>query len=211
MSLRKNTFQVAATRELDYQQRLGGVRHTSDVIGRKKMIAGESVFVTRHGLAIAILFLTACQTSTNNIQPTNRGTDAVKQTNVWLENYEKQGPTPNSRVDMLQKEIWRDKPQYAALAGARHVKEVRMTYAAPGKCPGGLRPGEVDAKVDVSFVVGLDGRVEDARVIWSSDDRFNAAALEAMRQDTFIPAMGPNGVERAMYVKPYHFTTAGAY
>jgi TonB family protein len=111
----------------------------------------------------------------------------------------------------LQNQIWSDKPQYAALAGAKHLKEVRMTHSALAKCPRGLGPDEVDAKVDVSFVVGLDGRVEDARVIWSSDERFNPAALEAIRQDAFIPATGPIGAERAMYVRAYHFTKAGAY
>jgi TonB family protein len=180
------------------------------------MTLGESIlFVARHGLTIATaLVLTACQTTsiaTPKVQPTNAGGDTVKQANVWFENLEKHPAALTSPVIQLQNQVWNDKPQYAALAGAKHLKEVRMTYAAAAICPGGLGPGEVDAKVDVSFVVGLDGRVEDARVIWSSDERFNAAALEAMRQDTFIPAKGPNGVERAMYVKPYHFTTAGGY
>ena len=130
---------------------------------------------------------------------------------LGFENLEKHPAAPTSPVVQLQNQIWRDKPEYAALSGAQHLKEARMTHAAPAKCPGGLGPSEVDAKVDVSFVVGLDGRVEDARVIWSSDERFNAASLEAMRHDIFIPAMGSNGAERAMYVKPYHFTTAGAY
>jgi TonB family protein len=155
------------------------------------------------GLAIAV--------DTPKFQPSNGGADAVKQTNAWFENLEKQAPEPNSALVTLQNQVWSDKPQYAVLAGAKHVKEARMTYAAMAKCPGGLDRGEANAKVDVSFVVGLDGGVEDARVIWSSDDRFNRAALEAMRQDKFIPAMGPTGAERAMYVKPYHFTMAGSY
>jgi TonB family protein len=182
-------------------------------ISRFKSYVGE--FATWPGLAVttAALFVTACQTtstSNNRVQPTDPSTDAVKQTNVWFENYERQAPAPDSPSVKLENQIWRDKSQYAALAGAKHLKEVRMKYAAPAKCPGGLGPGEVDAKVDVSFVVGLDGRVEDARVIWSSDDRFNAAALEAMREDTFVAAVGPAGAERAMYVKPFHFTAAGS-
>jgi TonB family protein len=182
---------------------------------KQKMISRTSAFATRHGLVIATAtILAACQATSIDapkVRPTNAETDAVKQTNVWFENFEKQAPTPDSPVVKLQNQIWRDKPQYAALAGAKHLKEVRMTYAALAKCPGGLGPGEVDAKVDVSFVVGLDGRVEDARVIWSSDERFNPAALEAIQQDAFIPAMGPIGAERAMYVRPYHFTKTGAY
>jgi TonB family protein len=177
---------------------------------------GESLLIAaRNGLAFApAVALAACQTAsatTPKVQPTDAGSDAVKQANVWFENLEKHPAASTSPVVQLQNQIWRDKPQYAALSRAKHLKEARMTHAAPAKCPGGLSPGEVDAKVDVSFVVGLDGRVEDARVIWSSDERFNAASLEAMRHDTFIPAMGSNGAERAMYVKPYHFTTAGAY
>jgi TonB family protein len=179
------------------------------------MICKESAFATRCTLAIATAtILAACQTP--SIKPpdaplASAGTDAVERSNLWFENYEKQAPAPDLLVVKLQNDIWRDKPQYAGLAGAKHLKEVRMTYAALANCPGGLGPGAVDAKVDVSFVVGLDGRVEDARVIWSSDERFNPAALEAIRQDTFTPAMGHRGAERAMYVRPYHFTQAGAY
>jgi TonB family protein len=179
------------------------------------MICRESMFATRRVLATAAAtILAACQTASikpPKAQLAGAGTDAVAQTNVWFENYEKQAPVADSQLVKMQNDIWRDKPSYASLAGARHLKEVRMTYAALAKCPAGLGPGEVDAKVDVSFVVGLDGRVEDARVIWSSDERFNPAALEAIRQDAFIPAMGLRGAERAMYVRPYHFTQAGAY
>jgi TonB family protein len=179
------------------------------------MIGAKSVFATRHGLVIAAaVIVAACQTTTIKapaVQPGDAGTDAVNQTNVWFENFEKEAPTPNSPLIKLQNQIWRDKPQYQALAGAKHLKEVRMRYAALAKCPGGLGPVEVDAKVDVSFVVGLDGRVEDARVIWSSDEGFNQAALDAIRQDVFIPALGPTGAERAMYVMPYHFTKTGSW
>jgi TonB family protein len=63
----------------------------------------------------------------------------------------------------------------------------------------------VNAKVIVSFVVGVDGRVEDARVIESSDSRFDASALEAIRRFTFIPAEGVNGPTREIAMQPFNF------
>ena len=38
------------------------------------------------------------------------------------------------------------------------------------------------AIVTVSFVVGVDGNVEDARLVESSDERFNTVSIEAIRQ-----------------------------
>lgn len=176
---------------------------------RSALCAGRHVLVIVTAVALAgsrTAFATPPM-----VQQTDPGSDAVKQSNVWFENLEKHPAAPTLPVIQLQNQVWRDKPQYATLSGAKHLKEVRMTHAELAQCPRELGQGKVDAKVDVSFVVGMDGRVEDARVIWSSDERFNAAALEAIRLDTFIPAMGPNGAERAMYVRPYHFTIAGAY
>jgi len=176
------------------------------------MSPGQSILCeTRHALAIATAVGLICWQTSSVATASDPGSAAVKQSNVWFENLERHPADQTLPVIKLENQVWHDKPQYAALPGAKHLKEVRMIHAVPAQWPSGLSPGEVDAKVDVSFVVGLDGRVEDARVIWSSDERFNASALEAIRLDTFTPAAGPNGAERAMYVRPYHFTTSAAY
>ena len=68
-----------------------------------------------------------------------------------------------------------------------------------------LHLGHVNAKVFVSFVVGVDGRVEDARIIESSDSRFDDSALNAIRRFTFIPAEGVNGPTREIAMQPFDF------
>lgn len=47
--------------------------------------------------------------------------------------------------------------------------------------------------------------MEDARVIESSDARFNASAIEAIRHFTFIPAEGVNGPTREIAMQPLSF------
>lgn len=61
------------------------------------------------------------------------------------------------------------------------------------------------AIVTVSFVVGVDGNVEDARLVESSDERFNTVSIEAIRQYKFIPAEGSAGPEPAMEAIPFKF------
>jgi TonB family protein len=47
--------------------------------------------------------------------------------------------------------------------------------------------------------------VENARILESSDSRFNDSALEAIRRFTFIPAEGVNGPTREIAMQPLHF------
>jgi TonB family protein len=64
----------------------------------------------------------------------------------------------------------------------------------------------VEATVVVSFVVGKDGRVEDARVVESSDSRFDSSAIDAILKFTWIPAEDSTGSpEREMVNMPFHF------
>jgi TonB family protein len=144
------------------------------------------------------LALNACYSSTIN-------TDAPQRANATLANMER-GISPASQVDHDQVvRLWRDKPQYAALANAKHVRQMRMISAAAPEYPIVLRFTHVEALVKVSFVVGIDGRVEDARVIESSDSRFDSAAVEAMRKFVFLPAEGIDGPESSMEVQPFNF------
>jgi TonB family protein len=91
------------------------------------------------------------------------------------------------------------------LVGAKHLKELRMLSAAAPHYPITLHLAHVEANVIVSIVVGVDGRVEDARVVESSDSRFDTYAVEAMMKFTFVPAEGAAGPERAMADQPFYF------
>jgi TonB family protein len=155
----------------------------------------------KSGLAASVtLLLSSCYSTTIN-------PDAAQRANATLANMERGIPSPyGSRDDDVVRRLWRDKPEYATLIGAKHLKQVRLVSAVAPTYPFTLRLAHVEAEVIVSFVVGLDGRVEDARVLESSDSRFNAAAVEAMLKFTFIPAEGATGPERAMYAQPLHFT-----
>ena len=154
----------------------------------------------KSGAAMSVtLLLSSCFSSTIN-------TDAAQRANATLANIERGIPSPyGTPDDQTLRRFWRDKPQYLALVGAKHLKEVRVISAAAPTYPITLQLTHVEANVTVSFVVGLDGRVEDARVFQSSDSRFNAAAVEAMLKFTFIPAEGASGPERAMYQQPLNF------
>lgn len=55
--------------------------------------------------------------------------------------------------------------------------------------PKELRAAKVNGSVDVSFVVGLDGRVHAAEVLKSSDPGFEAAAIEAVNGWSFTPGL----------------------
>jgi len=98
-----------------------------------------------------------------------------------------------------------DKPEYAVLANAKHVKEMRVISTVSPDYPYWLHLAHVEANVLVSFVVGIDGKVEDARIIESSDSRFNSSAIAAIRKFTWIPAEGAAGPEREMAIVPFYF------
>jgi TonB family protein len=102
--------------------------------------------------------------------------------------------------------LWRDKPEFVALADAPPpAKRMRLISAVAPKYPYMLH-FHVEATVVVSFVVGKDGRVEDARVVESSDSRFDSSAIDAILKFTWIPAEDSNGgPTREMAHMPFHF------
>jgi TonB family protein len=140
-----------------------------------------------------------CTTATIN-------TDAPQRANTTLERLDERGDSPPTRYHDQEIRLWHDQPQYALLVDAPPpVKRMRMISAAAPAYPLWLRLGHVNAIVIVSFVVGVDGRVENARILESSDSRFNDSALEAIRRFTFIPAEGVNGPTREIAMQPLHF------
>ena len=62
----------------------------------------------------------------------------------------------------------------------------------------------------VSFIIGVNGRVEDARILESSDSRFDSVSIDAVREMKFIPAEGPAGPERAIVTFPITFAGRAA-
>jgi TonB family protein len=152
----------------------------------------------RVATAVASLILSSCYSSTIN-------TDAPQRANKTLADMEQGISSPYGSRTEQEVRLWKDKPEYVALAGAKHRKRIRMVSAVAPYYPISLRLTHVEATVVVSFVVGLDGRVEAARVIESSDSRFDAPAVDAMLKFTFLPAEGENGPEREMEEQPINF------
>jgi TonB family protein len=132
--------------------------------------------------------------------------DATERANAAFERLD-QTPSPSGRskhYDQLQR-LWQDQPQYARLLDTDPVKRVRMISAVAPAYPTLLRLGHVNANVLVSFVVGTDGRVEAARILESSDSRFNDSVVEATRKFTFLPAQGTDGPTRYIAQMPFAF------
>ena len=134
--------------------------------------------------------------------------EIVQQNNAKLAKRDQGVPDPQrtSQEDEDQlRRLWRDKPEYVALVGAKHSKTIRIVSIAAPRYPYWEAWAKKRAEVSVAFIVGVDGKVEDARVYESSDSRFDQPALDAMRQFIFIPAEGPSGPERSIEVQPFHF------
>jgi TonB family protein len=133
----------------------------------------------------------------------------VRQNNAKLTQYDQgllSDPQQAARDDQLRR-LWRDKPEYVGLVGMKHAKTLRIVSVAVPKYPYWEAWAKKGAEVSVSFIVGVDGKVEDARVYESSDSRFEQPALDAIRQFVFIPAEGNSGSpERAIEVQPFDFS-----
>jgi TonB family protein len=132
--------------------------------------------------------------------------DATERANAYFEQLDRTpGPSERSKhYDQLRR-LWQDQPQYVRLLDTDPVKRVRMISAVAPAYPTLLRLGHVNAKVLVSFVVSTDGRVEAARILESSDSRFNDSVLEATQQFTFLPAQGTDGPTRYIAQMPFNF------
>jgi TonB family protein len=152
---------------------------------------------------VAIGILSGCVTSYVG------NPEIVKQNNAKLARYDQGLPDPQdiSQADQDKlRRLWRDKPEYAALVGVKHAKTVRIVSIAVPKYPYWEAWAKIRAEVSISFIVGVDGTVDDARVCESSDSRFDQPALDAIRQFIFVPAEGHSGrPELAIEVQPFHF------
>jgi TonB family protein len=147
---------------------------------------------------VAAMLLGGCAT-------TGTETDFTRRANAELARLDREGASPPSRDHDQIQGLWRDRPEYVALVDATPVKHMRVISAPSPVCPPVLRLEHVNGRVIVSFVVGIGGRVEDARVVETSDTRFNDSALDAVRRFTFTPAKGVNGPIREIASLPMNF------
>jgi TonB family protein len=136
--------------------------------------------------------------------------ESVERINAKLDKYDR--GLPDAPQDMSQEDkdklrrLWRDKPEYVALVDVKHAKTVRIVTVAVPKYPYWEAWAKRPADVSISYIVGVDGKVEDARLLESSDSRFDQPALDAIRQFIFLPALGPSGrPELAIEVQAFHF------
>ena len=107
--------------------------------------------------------------------------------------------------DMLRK-LWQDNPEYVRLVGAKPPpRRFRLISGVEPQCPRSLSVTGIVRTVRASFVVGTDGRVEDARILTSDDDRLNDYVIQAMLQFKFVPAEDQSGPVRSMAVMPFNY------
>lgn len=112
---------------------------------------------------------------------------------------------PKAGVDVHA--LWADVPAYvAALDDPRKIKDwPKLTARSqPSMPPVHLEPGH-DVTVLVGYVIGEDGGVEAARVARSDDERFNDAALAAVKTWRFTPPRYADGPAKAFGEVPIVF------
>ena len=118
--------------------------------------------------------------------------------------------TSNPERDARLEHLWSDNPEYIALIKQKTAKSVRVLSNVSPKCPDSVRGTRFRVIVEVSFIVGLDGKVEDARILESPDPRFDSASIEAIRQFRFVPAQGlDGGPQRRMVSMKFIFAGHG--
>jgi TonB family protein len=126
-------------------------------------------------------------------------------TNAKLAASEQQGHTGQSRYHEKLLRLWQDKPEYLALIDNQPPKRMRVISAVTPEYPFALQAWHVNGQVVVSFIVGTDGHTEDARVVESTDSRFDESALAAIKGFLFVPASGSDGPTRSMATVPFNY------
>jgi len=81
---------------------------------------------------------------------------------------------------------------------------VLVSYATP-KYPAAARRDGLDGTVAVRILVGVDGGVESATVLSSSDPVFEGAALEAAYACRFTPAKRDDTPTKSQVMVPFQF------
>lgn len=115
--------------------------------------------------------------------------------------------THDSDSDMKLARLWSDKPENVALLRRVHFRNVRVVSGIVPQCPPTAIVGtHFPVRVQVSFLVGIDGKVKDARIYESYDSRFDPISLETIRKFKFVPARNSEGrPELQMTTLPFVF------
>lgn len=91
-------------------------------------------------------------------------------------------------IQQRLKELWSDNPEYAAAyAQSAFTKKPEPVTQAPPVPPLFLTP-EMKVSTGVAFIVDESGTVIAARVLESTDPRFNQAAIDSVLKWTYTPA-----------------------
>lgn len=138
--------------------------------------------------------------------------DIVGKTNkAYQQRDEKRVRRGKPPTELLQ--LWGDRPEYVKMIteGGPLERGPRLISAAVPRYPlSGMIAG-ADAKVVVSIVIDEKGKVEEARISASSDQRFNSSALDAARKFTYLPALKAEGQPIKFLVQlPFYFKRSAA-
>jgi TonB family protein len=105
-------------------------------------------------------------------------------------------------------QLWSDEPAYVRFFNDKtHAKKAARVQSTVAPVPPLVPaiPGKENVTVAVSFIVDETGGVEAARVLESSDPRFNQPAIDAVLQWRFFPAEGEQGFMKSSFVVPIKF------
>lgn len=112
---------------------------------------------------------------------------------------------PNARY----RKLWADRPAYVALLEKRPITRLPRALSTPRpETPPHLKLKDGRGGVDVSYVIGNDGRIEEARVIESTARGLNEPVLKVIRQWRFAPAHTASGPVRMLWEQRLLFVTA---
>ena len=103
--------------------------------------------------------------------------------------------------------LWADVPEYVAvIQDERQLKKTpRLVSMSPPAYPTIPLLAGVKGRVLVSIVVGRDGSVIDARVMESSDSRFDQSAVDAAIKWKFLPGEFDDGPTIVVIAAPVEF------
>lgn len=154
-------------------------------------------------LLVTIALLSGCTTQTrfhgNPMQSMNASLSA------WETGHS--GDTSLEETAQLRR-IYADSPNFLALLDrplTAQTKLPRVKWMGPPKYPLGPFLSEVEAQVSIAFVVDETGMVADTRVFQTSDERFYAAAKEAVGRWMFYPGSVDGRPAAFIFVVPVVF------
>lgn len=103
--------------------------------------------------------------------------------------------------------LWADVPAYhdrltSTAPGPRKPAQLISAFSPASPFP---LPDGTEIKVNVALVISDTGKVEAARILDSTDARFNQAAIDGVKQWLFRPALGDDGPRISFTVAPIIF------